>query len=90
MTRFERATTWTQTRRAPKLRYIPLARMTGLEPAAGGFGDRCSTELSYIRMERPAGVEPAWTALQTAALPLGHSRLRAVDGARTRSVSLED
>jgi hypothetical protein len=52
MTRFERATTWSQTRRAPKLRYIPLARMAGIEPTTGGFGDRCSTKLSYIRMAR--------------------------------------
>jgi hypothetical protein len=32
MTRFERATPWSQTRRAAKLRHIPLARMEGLEP----------------------------------------------------------
>lgn len=25
--------------------------------------------------ERMAGVEPAWTVLQTAALPLGHTRI---------------
>ena len=43
MTRFERATRWPQTRCSPKLSYIPLARMTGLEPAIGGFGDRCSS-----------------------------------------------
>ena len=31
-------------------------------------------------MERPAGIEPAWTALQTAALPLGHSRMEPSTG----------
>jgi hypothetical protein len=32
MTRFERATPWSQTRCAAKLRHIPLARMEGFEP----------------------------------------------------------
>lgn len=30
---------------------------------------------SLVRKERMAGVEPAWTVLQTAALPLGHTRI---------------
>lgn len=40
---FEPGAFRSQSGRATKLRYTPLARMTGVEPATGGFGDRCST-----------------------------------------------
>lgn len=59
--------------------------------AIPGRGDRDRTcdlrvwrpplyRLSYTPLERPAGFEPAWTALQTAALPLGHSRVEPLTG----------
>jgi PD-(D/E)XK endonuclease len=49
MTRFERATAWSQTRCASKLRHIPLHGWRDSNPQTGGFGNRCSTQLSYIR-----------------------------------------
>lgn len=63
----------------------------GVAVAMPGRGDRDRTcnlrfwrpplyQLSYTPLERPAGLEPAWTALQTAALPLGHSRVEPLTG----------
>jgi hypothetical protein len=73
--RFERATPWSQTRCATKLRHIPLARTEGLEPTSRGFGDHCSSWLSYVRIEPVASLELAPSIWKTDVQPVTPHRL---------------